>query len=149
MRRRTVFKLISGGLASWLWPFNAGARTLAGSPVSGDSANLREAMNVALAGRPWIESDAVQLSVPVLAENGAIVPVTLSSSLPDTRRMMVFAERNPGPLLASFQLEPDAAGWLSLRFKLNDSGFVYGIVESGGRFYGSKKMVKVMVGGCS
>lgn len=102
----------------------------------------------ALHGQPWQPSDAIQLDVPQLAENGAIVPITIESHLPNTRRMLIFAESNPGPLLAEFQFEPGVSPWASLRVKLNASGPVLVIAESEGNFYGAQKPVKVMVGGC-
>lgn len=102
----------------------------------------------ALNGQTWHPSDAIQLDVPPIAENGAIVPLTLESRLPGTRRILVFAENNPGPLLAEFQFEPGVTPWTTLRVKLNASGPVWVIAESEGKFYGIQKPVKVMVGGC-
>ncbi|WP_221063643.1 thiosulfate oxidation carrier protein SoxY [Methylomagnum ishizawai] len=117
----------------------------AGGPPSGA---FQAALAAALGGRDWTESPAVGLEVPSLAENGAIVPVTVESRLPDTTRLFIFAENNPGPLLARFDFEPGTDGYASLRVKLNASGPVLAIAEAGGRFYGASRQVRVMVGGC-
>lgn len=109
---------------------------------------FRKALAEALRGQPWTESTAVTLEIPPVAENGAIVPATVESRLPSTTRILLFAERNPGPLLAQFRFEPDTDGWVSLRLKLNESGPVLAIAESEGRFFRTRKMVRVMVGGC-
>ncbi len=102
----------------------------------------------ALHGQPWQASDAIKLEVPQLAENGAIVPVSVESLLPDTRRLLIFAEKNPAPLLAEFHFESGADRWVSLRVKLNESGPVLAIAEADGRYYGFQTTVRVMVGGC-
>lgn len=88
------------------------------------------------------------MEVPLVAENGAIVPVTVESLLPETRRILLFAEKNPGPLLAEFQLEQGADAYVSLRLKLNESGPVLALAESDGKWYGATAHVRVMVGGC-
>lgn len=150
--RRRFFRRLAGGLAILC----SGRNVLAnikpappspdtGVPAAGDYAL---ALTTALGGQSWQPSEAVRMEVPQLAENGAIVPVTVESLLPDTRRILLFAERNPGPLLAEFELEPGADAYVSLRLKLNESGPVLALVESGGEWYGATAFVKVMVGGC-
>jgi len=107
-------------------------------------AALAEALN----GASWAESSEILLEIPPQAENGAIVPITVESRLPNTARLFVFAEHNPGPLLARFDFEPGTEAWVSLRVKLNESGPVLAVAESEGRFYGAVRQVRVMVGGC-
>ena len=136
--------------AGWLSALVAGQPSLvqppsARRPAAGD---FNQALALALGGKPWLPNDAVRVEIPQLAENGAIVPMTFESRLPDTRRMLVFAENNPDPLLAEFHFEPGADPWVSLRLKLNETGPVLAIVESGGQFHGATVNVKVMVGGC-
>jgi sulfur-oxidizing protein SoxY len=147
--RRTFLKRIAGiAVLAGLGPGLGRARPKAPAEPEENSDAFRRALAEALNGRSWTESGAVTLEVPQLAENGAIVPITVESRLPETRRILIFAERNPGPLLAQFHFEPDADGWVSLRIKLNETGPVLAIAESEGRFYGTRKQVKVMVGGC-
>jgi sulfur-oxidizing protein SoxY len=101
-----------------------------------------------LKGQSWIESAQIRLEVPQVAENGAIVPISIESLLPNTHRILVFSEHNPGPRLAEFEFFGDADPWVSLRLKLNASGTVLALAESEGHFYGAEVQVKVMVGGC-
>ena len=110
--------------------------------------NFQKALDVALGGLGWQASPEIKMDVPPLAENGAMVPMTVESLLPDTRRILIFAEKNPGPLLAECQFEPGADPWVALRLKLNDSGPVLAVAESAGQFYGAQTTFKVMVGGC-
>lgn len=93
-------------------------------------------------------SALIEFDIPELAENGAIVPVTVSSTLPEVDRILVFAERNPGPLLVCFDLEPGTEPWVSVRVKLNESGPVLAVIRSQGHFFGAKRNVSVMRGGC-
>ena len=110
--------------------------------------DFRQALATALAGKSWQISESVRLQVPQIAENGAIVPVTVESQLPNTGRILLFAEQNPGPLIAEFMFEPGADAWISLRIKLNESGRVLAIAESEGQFHGAQADVRVMKGGC-
>ena len=150
-RRR--FLAVCGALLAAASPVN-GVNALARarlSPRSDPSVNpgdFQQVVSEALHGQPWQASDAIKLEVPQLAENGAIVPVSVESLLPDTRRLLIFAEKNPAPLLAEFHFESGADRWVSLRVKLNESGPVLAIAEADGRYYGFQTTVRVMVGGC-
>ncbi|SMF95793.1 sulfur-oxidizing protein SoxY [Methylomagnum ishizawai] len=148
--RRGFLRWLAGWAAALaggrpLWGAARSATAGGGDPPSGA---FPAALAAVLGGRDWTESPAVALEVPSLAENGAIVPVTVESRLPDTTRLFIFAENNPGPLLARFDFEHGADGYASLRVKLNASGPVLALVEAGGRFYGASRQVRVMVGGC-
>lgn len=145
--RRGFLRRVAGWMAAAsLW------RPASGQPKAPPAAPqpdaLRKALAEALHGQDWTESGQITLDVPQVAENGAIVPVTVESRLPDTQSIFLFAERNPGPLLARFDFEPGADAWVSLRVKLNESGPVLAVAESQGRFYGVVRPVRVMVGGC-
>lgn len=147
---RRIFLKGLAGLAALAagWSGGAGARPKAPAEPAADGGRFERVLAEALNGRSWAESEAVILEVPQLAENGAIVPITVESRLPNTERILIFAEKNPGPLLARFRFEPGTDGWVSLRIKLNETGPVLAVAESEGKFYGTRKSVKVMVGGC-
>jgi sulfur-oxidizing protein SoxY len=151
LARRAFLKRAAGCVAlaaGWLEWGRAGAKPAAGPEPEADADAFARVLAEALNGQPWAESESVIFEVPQQAENGAIVSVTVESRLPDTSRILIFAEKNPGPLLAQFRFEPGAEAWVSLRLKLNETGPVLAVAESGGRFYGVRKMVRVMVGGC-
>jgi sulfur-oxidizing protein SoxY len=153
-RRRFVGRLLVSMITgTWLARLTHAAATpiqqtpppLPNLPAPGD---FRQALATALAGKSWQVSESVRLQVPQIAENGAIVPITVESQLPNTGRILVFAEQNPGPRIAEFMFEPGTDAWISLRIKLNDSGRVLAIAESEGQFHGAQADVRVMKGGC-
>lgn len=150
--RREFLKLLLGALAWMAGRADAqptGRQRAGKAPVSRPAAgDFQQALVKALGGQPWRLSDAVRLEIPPLAENGAIVPITVESLLPATRRILVFARNNPDPLLAEFLFEPGMDPWVALRVKLNATGPVLAIVEAAGQFHGAETLVKVMVGGC-
>lgn len=149
--RRRFLRNMTGLMA--LVPMGPLAKTAAKTappktPPSIKAGDFKEALAAVLGGQTLQNSEAIQIEVPQLAENGAIVPMTVESLLPETRRILIFAEKNPGPLLAEFRFEPEADPWASLRVKLNESGPVWVIAEAGGAYYGRQVGVQVMVGGC-
>ena len=83
-----------------------------------------------------------------MAENGAIVPISVESRLPNISRMLIFVEKNPTPLAAQIRFEPGTDGFASLRLKMNETSSILVIAESEGKFFGTQKIVKIMVGGC-
>jgi sulfur-oxidizing protein SoxY len=147
--RRRVLRLLAGmvaltGFGSRLQA--AQKRKSVESPLPADG--LPEALAHALGGQQWKPSSSVTIELPQIAENGAIVPITIESRLPGTRRILLFAEHNPGPLLAEFEFASGADPWVSLRVKLNESGPVLAIAESNSEFFGARVEVTVMRGGC-
>ena len=111
-------------------------------------ASLEDALRQVLKGSNWTPSDMIKLEIPRIAENGSNVPVTVESLISGTQRIHVFAERNPGPLLATFEFGASADPWLSTRLKLNESGRMIVIAEAKGQFFGVEAPVRVVVGGC-
>lgn len=94
------------------------------------------------------ESAAVSLTAPDIAENGAVVPVTVSTELPDVESINIFVEHNPSPLIASFELTPDTVPEVSTRMKMAETSDVIAVVKSDGKLYATRKEVKVTIGGC-
>jgi sulfur-oxidizing protein SoxY len=110
--------------------------------------SLEEALRKVLKGKNWSPSDLIKLEIPKIAENGSNVPITVESLIPATQRIHILAERNPGPLLATFEFSGSADPWISTRLKLNESGRVMVLAEAGGQFFGVETPVRVVVGGC-
>jgi sulfur-oxidizing protein SoxY len=94
------------------------------------------------------ESDEINIKAPDIAENGAVVPVTVSTTLPDVESIAIIAANNPVPLIANFNLMDGAEGFVSSRIKMGKSGDVIAVVKSGGKLYRTGKEVKVTIGGC-
>ena len=97
---------------------------------------------------PLIESDQVTLKVPDIAENGAVVPVTVSTDLADVESISMIVDNNPTPLVALFELSPQSVGEVSVRMKMGESSVVRTVVKAGGQYYTASKEVKVTIGGC-
>jgi sulfur-oxidizing protein SoxY len=93
-------------------------------------------------------SDAITIKAPDIAENGAVVPITISTNLPNVSSISIIAEHNPTPLAASFNLASNAEGFISTRIKMGKTSNVIAAVKSGDKVYSARKEVKVTIGGC-
>jgi len=96
-----------------------------------------------------VESADVILRAPDIAENSAIVHVEIHSKLPDTRSILLFAEKNPQPLVAHFDLLPGLEPIISVRIKMAESAHLRAVVLAGGRSYFTRRETKVTLGGCA
>ena len=95
------------------------------------------------------ESDAVMLTAPDIAENGAVVPMTIASSLSGVKSMLLLVEKNPSPLIAQFTVHPAVEVHYQTRAKMGESCDVYAVaVMEDGKTLFAKKEVKVTLGGC-
>lgn len=99
-------------------------------------------------GKPIVDSDNIDLSIPEIAENGALVPLTVTTSLKDVKSIAIVIEQNPVPLAIQAILLPELEAFLSARIKIASSSFVFAIVEGEKVCYSVKKKVKVTIGGC-
>lgn len=95
-----------------------------------------------------VESKDITITAPDIAENGAIVPVAVTSKIPNTQSISIIAEKNPFPLAASFDISAGGEAYVSTRLKMGQTSNVRAIVKADGKFYTAIKEVKVTVGGC-
>ena len=93
------------------------------------------------------QSDAVTLRAPDIAENGAVVPIGVETTLNATE-MAILVEKNPSALAAMFQLPAGAEPFATTRVKMGQTSNVYGIVKADGKWFMTSKEVKVTLGGC-
>jgi len=97
----------------------------------------------------FIDSKKIKFRrLPRTAENGAIVPIKIISSIKNVDKISILVEKNPHPLIAEFFLSPVLDPIISARMKMAESSNVIAIVEAEGKFYRHHKYVKVIVGGC-
>lgn len=101
-----------------------------------------------LYGKPFEVSDKVTLEVPEIAENGAVVPVSVSTTLPGVTGMSILVSENPSALAASYKFAEGAMPSIGCRLKMAKTSNVVAVVESGGKLYAASKEVKVTLGGC-
>ncbi|HEY7243921.1 MAG TPA: thiosulfate oxidation carrier protein SoxY [Xanthobacteraceae bacterium] len=102
----------------------------------------------ALYGKAAEESAKVVLDAPEIAENGAVVPISVSSTLPGVSSISILVAENPFPLAASYRVPAGASAMVGSRLKMAKTSRVTALVEAGGKVYSASKEVKVTVGGC-
>lgn len=101
-----------------------------------------------LFGGGYTPSEQVFFKAPEIAENGAVVPVTIRYPEP-AKRIAVFVEANLQPLTVVFNLSPNSVADVSTRIKMAESSIVHAVVETqDGQLLGVGKEVKVTIGGC-
>ena len=93
-------------------------------------------------------SDAVKLKAPDIAENGAVVPVTVSSTMDNVDAISIVAEANATALTSTYQLPAGTEAFVSTRIKMGKTSNVIAVVKADGKLYSSTKEVKVTIGGC-
>lgn len=149
MNRRTVVKAIaaSGALigASVMMPRVAMA---AWTEAAFKSDKQDAAMNALFGTTDAPASAEVTLKAPDIAENGAVVPVTVRSSLSGVESISIFVENNPNPLVAEFIIPAGTDADVSTRLRMGKTSKVTAVVKADGKLYSAAKEVKVTIGGC-
>jgi sulfur-oxidizing protein SoxY len=113
-----------------------------------EAKGVDEALN-ALMGTTTLEgSDKISIRAPDIAENGAVVPVSVTTDIPNIESISIIAEKNSTPLTASFQLGAGAEGFVSTRIKMGKTSSVIAVVKADGKLHSTGKEVKVTIGGC-
>ena len=102
----------------------------------------------ALYGKAAEPSDKVKLDAPEIAENGAVVPISVTTTLENVTSISFLVSGNPNALAASYQIPEGTLPAVANRLKMQQTSNVIAIVEAGGKLYSATKEVKVTVGGC-
>jgi sulfur-oxidizing protein SoxY len=153
LTRRTILK---GTLAGTLLGVAAGAGLL--KPRVALAAAWPkpafEAKSVGDALKALYDSDAhtastdISIKAPSIAENGAVVPITVSTTLQDVDSIALIAVENPFPLTCSYDIPKNTLGYVATRIKMGKTSDVVALVRSGGKLYSASQQVKVTIGGC-
>lgn len=93
-------------------------------------------------------SDQIKIMAPEIAENGAVVPVTVETDMEGVTSITIIASENQTPLIASFDLGEGTVPFVSTRIKMAKTADVVAVVKSGDGLYKNAKNVKVTIGGC-
>jgi sulfur-oxidizing protein SoxY len=151
MARRKALKTGGGlgllGLFAAIGLIQPGAAWATYEKAAFDAKTMEEALTALGITAPE-DSMAVLLTVPEIAENGAVVPVTVTSSLRNTEQIHILVEKNPNILAASFVIPFGTEGFVTTRVKMRETSKVIALVKSNGKFYRFSKEVKVTAGGC-
>jgi sulfur-oxidizing protein SoxY len=102
----------------------------------------------AMGGTGAVESKEIVITSPDIAENGAVVPFTISSRLPNTQSIALLVDKNPNALAASFDIPAGTEAGITTRVKMGQTSNVTALVKADGKFYYATKEVKVTLGGC-
>jgi len=102
----------------------------------------------ALYGKTAEASDKVKMDAPEIAENGAVVPISVTTTLADVTSISFLVAENPNALAASYKIPAGTVPIVANRLKMAKTTNVTAIVEAGGKLYSATKEVKVTVGGC-
>ena len=94
------------------------------------------------------DSKDVQLTAPDIAENGAVVPIGVASTLPNITMVAIMIEKNPSTLAATFTLPAGTEPNIQTRVKMGQTSNVFAVVKSDGKFFMTSKEIKVTLGGC-
>lgn len=150
-RRDAIFHSakVAAMLASiGLLPVAALAQGAAYNTAAFEAKNMADLVK-ALGGSAPTESKDVTVTGPDIAENGAVVPVGASTTLPGVKRLLLLVEKNPSMLAAMFDVTDAIEANLSTRVKMGQSSNVYAVaMMADGKMLYALKEVKVTLGGC-
>jgi sulfur-oxidizing protein SoxY len=136
------------GLAITAGIFKPGTALAADWNASGfDAKTLADALKKIGADGAAVSADVV-ITGPEIAENGAVVPVSVSSNVPGTDYIAILVEKNPNPLSAAFTLPEGTEPSVSTRVKMGGTSNVHALARAGGKWFIASKEIKVTLGGC-
>lgn len=122
---------------------------LAAWPESSFAAKkVNDAVNTLLGSSNMTSSGDIKIKAPDIAENGAVVPITVSTNMANVETITLLVAENPQPLCCNFELASNAEAFVSTRIKMGKTSDVVAVVKSGGKLFNANKTVKVTIGGC-
>ena len=110
------------------------------------SESIADVLRTYFSGMKPEASDLIQLKIPSLAENGAVVPVNVATDIKQVEAIAIIVQQNPFPLSAVHEFREQSLPFLSLRLKLAESSKVMALVYSQNRLYMKEKFVEVTIG---
>jgi sulfur-oxidizing protein SoxY len=109
---------------------------------------MDEAIKILNGSASTSNSKDITVEAPDIAENGAVVSVTIKTKLANVEKISVFVPENASPLTSSYVLSKQTDGFVTGRIKMRKTSDVIAVVKAGGKLYTAKKPVKVTLGGC-
>jgi len=145
MKRRLFLKSAMAGSAV---ATAVGAGLLTPSMVFANSAGFKAKSDAAGASASGAGKGTFKFKAPKIAENGAVVPMTVDASkMEGVTNISILVKKNGTPLAASFNLS-GAQGYVSTRVKMGKTSAVTALVTAGGSTTAVTSEVKVTIGGC-
>jgi sulfur-oxidizing protein SoxY len=101
-----------------------------------------------LGGTTAVQSGEILITAPDIAENGAVVPIGVTSKIPNTQNIYILVDKNLNSLSAGFGIPPGTEPNVATRVKMAQTSNVHAVVKADNKFYVATKEVKVTLGGC-
>jgi len=113
-----------------------------------DSKNVDGAINSLFGKSTLTSSDKIKIKAPDIAENGAVVPISIETDIDGVESISLIAAKNATPLTSSFVLGKGTLAYIATRIKMGKTANVIAVVKAGNKLYSASKEVKVTIGGC-
>jgi len=148
MNRRSVLKAVfTGGLVAGLGVLMPRVALAAWSKAAFEAETQEAAMGALYEAAPSASVD-VTLKAPDIAENGAVVPISVKSSLAGVTSIAIFVANNPQPLAAQFTIPEGTLADVSCRIRMGKTSAITAVVTTNSGSFSASKEVKVTIGGC-
>ncbi len=102
----------------------------------------------AVGGSAPAESKDIEIIAPDIAENGAVVPITVESKIAKTQSISLLVEKNPSALTAQFDIPEGTDPYVMTRVKMGQTSYLLALVQADGKYFFARKEIKVTLGGC-
>ncbi len=112
------------------------------------SRTTSDALNKVYGTESLTDSNKVFLQAPDIAENGAVVPITIQADLPNVETISLLVDENPTPLAVHYHICKGLRPYVSTRIKMGKTSAVHAVVKSDGQLLKTTKEIKVTIGGC-
>ena len=153
-RRRREWMQSGGGVAlltllaaaGWVKP--ARAQAAAWNSAAFESHSEHDALKALGGGEPMPSKDIVFFQTPEIAENGAVVPIGVTSNIAKTESIAILIEKNPNVLAAVFDIPSGTEATIATRVKMAQTSNIHALVRADGKYFLATKEVKVTLGGC-
>jgi len=144
-RRLFLKKAIAGSAVATA----VGAGLLTPTAVFADTQAFRDKSDSLKGNTGALAAGSFKFKAPKIAENGAVVPMTINATkMNNVTNITIFIRNNATPLAASFNLTAGAVGFVSTRCKMGKTSQVDALVTANGATTRVTKEVKVTIGGC-
>lgn len=102
-----------------------------------------DALGAAMGGATSTASDVIKIKAPDIAENGAVVPVSVEVDMEGVESIALLAEGNNTPLVATFNLGLRALPNVSTRIKMNKTSDIIAVAKANGQLHSARKSRRV------
>ncbi len=147
MNRRNFLSLGLGALAVSMAPSTLSAINFRDTKPKAWTATKVDDAIKEIFGTSKVTEGKIKLKAPDIAENGAVIPITVSTKL-NAKTVAIFQDANPETAVAVFTVPENGIIDYSVRIKMAKTGTVTVVADVDGKLVSASKLVKVTIGGC-